>query len=272
MDNFKIDCKDEKEKSEAIRLLVDLGYRDHETKDNYLKILAYGDGDIQSYCSFETFSHHKELTIPKLRDLVVLKRNDVGDATHTDHNKFKYYIGNESYLKTTDGWTKVTLDHSLIKPIEKEMKEFLVKHNDTWALQLLDSDTEENSFRVAVPEWANYAYNNDLGICFLKSEIGFNHPLLLWQRHTKPEANNAEDSCDKDDIYSHYKKDISHLKVLDVYRVLELFDVTNPCLQHAVKKLLCSGQRGIKDSDRDINEAIDSLRRYNEMRVEDENK
>ena len=31
------------------------------------------------------------------------------------------------------------------------MKEFLVNHDDKWTLQLLDSDTEENSYRVAVP-------------------------------------------------------------------------------------------------------------------------
>ena len=40
---------------------------------------------------------------------------------------------------------------------------------------------------VEIPEWANYAYNNDQGVCFLKSEIGYNHPLLIWQRPTKPE-------------------------------------------------------------------------------------
>ena len=31
------------------------------------------------------------------------------------------------------------------------MKEFLVNHNGKWTLQLLDSDIEENSYRVAVP-------------------------------------------------------------------------------------------------------------------------
>ena len=40
---------------------------------------------------------------------------------------------------------------------------------------------------IEIPEWANYAYNNDQGVCFLKSEIGYNHPLLIWQRPTQPE-------------------------------------------------------------------------------------
>lgn len=71
--------------------------------------------------------------------------------------------------------------------------------------------------------------------------------------------------------HSHYFKDVSNLLELDVYRVLKLFDVTDPCIQHAVKKLLCAGGRGVKDVDKDVHEAIDSLLRYEEMRKEDEN-
>ncbi len=71
--------------------------------------------------------------------------------------------------------------------------------------------------------------------------------------------------------HSHYHKDVSHLKSIDVYRVLELFDVTNPCIQHAVKKLLVAGGRGAgKDFDKDIQEAIDSLERLKAMKLEDD--
>ncbi len=71
---------------------------------------------------------------------------------------------------------------------------------------------------------------------------------------------------------SHYFKNVEHLKWIDVYRVLVLFGVTNPCLQHAIKKLLCAGQRGIKDQKQDVQEAIASLVRYLEMQTEDEKK
>ena len=68
----------------------------------------------------------------------------------------------------------------------------------------------------------------------------------------------------------HYFKDVSHLETIDVYRVLELFNVVNPCVQHAVKKLLCSGVRnGGKSETQDIQEAIDSLNRFKEMEAED---
>lgn len=69
--------------------------------------------------------------------------------------------------------------------------------------------------------------------------------------------------------HSHYKKDVSNLSVIDVYRVLDLFEVDSHVLGHAIKKLLCSGKRGAKDADKDIQEAIDSLVRYQEMKKED---
>lgn len=70
--------------------------------------------------------------------------------------------------------------------------------------------------------------------------------------------------------HSHYFKDVSNLSSIDVYRVLLLFSVTDPCIQHAAKKLLVAGGRGAgKDISRDIQEAIDSLARWQEIRLED---
>ena len=72
--------------------------------------------------------------------------------------------------------------------------------------------------------------------------------------------------------YKHYQKSVEHLKWVDVYRVLDLFGVSNPCVQHAIKKLLCKGIRGVKDERRDVEEAVSSLVRYLEMQTEDEKK
>lgn len=69
--------------------------------------------------------------------------------------------------------------------------------------------------------------------------------------------------------HSHYKKDVSGLSMIDVYRVLKLFNVTDPCEQHAIKKLLCVGLRGAKSAETDIQEAIDTLERWKQMRAED---
>jgi hypothetical protein len=70
--------------------------------------------------------------------------------------------------------------------------------------------------------------------------------------------------------HGHYFKPTPFPHV-DVYRVLELFDVVNPCIQHAIKKLLVAGGRGGgKDITRDIQEAIDTLQRWQEMRREEQ--
>lgn len=69
--------------------------------------------------------------------------------------------------------------------------------------------------------------------------------------------------------HSHYFKDVSKLKTIDVYRVLELFGVTDQALGHAIKKLLVAGGRGAgKSIEKDIQEAVDTLLRRLEMKRE----
>ena len=55
-------------------------------------------------------------------------------------------------------------------------------------------------------------------------------------------------------------KDGKHLEV-DVYDVLEAFNVTCPALQHLIKKALCVGIRGHKDESQDLQDIIDSANR-----------
>ena len=69
---------------------------------------------------------------------------------------------------------------------------------------------------------------------------------------------------------SHYFKDVSGLKFIDIYRILILYAVTDNAIGHAIKKPLCSGIRGVKDQEQDIQEAIDTLVRWKGMRKEDE--
>lgn len=68
--------------------------------------------------------------------------------------------------------------------------------------------------------------------------------------------------------YPHYYKKSPTLYI-DVYRILDLYEVSDPCIQHAIKKLLAAGKRGAKDSGKDVTEAIVSLERWHEMREEE---
>lgn len=72
------------------------------------------------------------------------------------------------------------------------------------------------------------------------------------------------------DKYPHYHKRVpAGAKTVDVYRLLTMIEVTDPCLQHALKKVLAAGKRGAKDPAQDVKEAIVTLQRYLEMRQEE---
>lgn len=62
---------------------------------------------------------------------------------------------------------------------------------------------------------------------------------------------------------SKYEREIvglnGELAIIDVYRTLSAFNVTDPACQQAIKKLLCMGLRGHKDIITDLDDAIDSL-------------
>ena len=58
--------------------------------------------------------------------------------------------------------------------------------------------------------------------------------------------------------------------IVDVYRVLRAFGVTDNNLGHAIKKLLVPGQRsGGKSAEQDVAKAIWTLQRWEEMNRED---
>ena len=57
---------------------------------------------------------------------------------------------------------------------------------------------------------------------------------------------------------------------VDVYDVLVAFEVSCPAMQHAIKKMLCSGLRGHKGSVQDKEEAIASIQRSIELEITNE--
>lgn len=58
-----------------------------------------------------------------------------------------------------------------------------------------------------------------------------------------------------------YNREIKPGVFVDVYDVLYAFKVTDPCLQHLIKKALAAGQRGHKDARQDLVDIRDSAQR-----------
>lgn len=61
-----------------------------------------------------------------------------------------------------------------------------------------------------------------------------------------------------------YTRTLKGQKV-DVYDVLKAFNVTDPALQHLIKKALCCGLRGHKDQAQDLQDIVDSAKRAVEL-------
>jgi hypothetical protein len=62
--------------------------------------------------------------------------------------------------------------------------------------------------------------------------------------------------------FPHYFKELPEGTThVDIYMVLALFDVTDQAIGHAVKKLMCPGQRGGKGKMQDLEEAVKTLKR-----------
>ena len=313
MENLKIKVDKKSDVDLVVGMLVELGFELESSNVVRVGMVGTFENHIYSdYLShFDGFDYtEKEITIDQLRDMVVLKRNDVGDATHEN---LMY-----PYVKLTDGWYYFDKGESnkwlkstggkpeyyeKLKPIQKEktMKEWIYK--DGSGEYVLTTDPEVANLAadaVEVPNGAEtfnyfgdegnqfflmcsgdkvlFAYASDLAWREWGDE-SFDGVICLWQRE-KPQEKCADICGDVVKVemckggskpkHSHYKKGVSHLNVIDPYRIADLYDL-HPCAEHIMKKSLCAGGRGHKDLLRDIQDIIDTAERWKEMIEEDNN-
>ena len=219
MENLKIRVNSEAESKEAQELFFELGYGFDGCKIKTIQHLEYTsdyyffayahDMDLTHSCDYGVFINkaHKEITLPELRDLVVLKRNDVGDATHKDDAKdwnlhYRFMNGDWYYFTLYDNWQLSKNSENWHKEhlvaIEKPMKEYL----DTAKNYTYVQDTAKRSEDwIEIPEGANFyseggffkdksnwwsshhekwVNQDDRNLKFIIGEI-------LWTRPTQPE-------------------------------------------------------------------------------------
>lgn len=304
MKDLKIKVDNEAESKEAQELFFELGCYWNiglEVKNLEAKFLYVSNNLIKmGYCS-DNFSdtNYCEITLPELRDMVVLKRND---ATHEDivTGGKVLQLSNKIYYWQDEKWNEYPCGID-IKPIEKkEIKEYLEKQPDgTYSLVLRGHLCKDDD--IEIPEGADkYVYFSKYDNAnFYKGDFDavwqddgyWDHDMddyksyckksgvVLWQRPTQPEAlpfiddnpqslNDQYAEIEQVRQHNHYFKDVSGLNEIDVYMVLKLFNVTDPCLQHIAKKALCAGQRGHKDFKKDLQDILDTAKRAVEINNE----
>lgn len=99
--------------------------------------------------------------------------------------------------------------------------------------------------------------NNLCDVCHTTLDKTSNNPAIdKGSKYIKPITGN---------IVSLDKENNRATITVDVYDVLKAFNITCPALAHAIKKLLCAGNRGHKDTNTDLNEAINSIHRAKEL-------
>ena len=138
MKDLKIRVNGEAENKEAQGIFKILGgaWSDHVKADHYDKEFLYLKNGVIEYddllFEFLAVDECKEITLPELRDLVVLKRNSIDDATHTDGH-YNFYVGKDKnyFFSSCDkAWRGTWKNVDILKPIEKPMKEYLIKSGD----------------------------------------------------------------------------------------------------------------------------------------------
>lgn len=114
MDNYKIKVKDEAESKEAQVLFEQLGYSNGQSKRFGFVYTQNGEIGCDSIEHWDYYNDLcQELTLPQLRDLVVLKRNDVKDATHRDKRDESIYLTSDKVIYYWQGeWCKSAINKS----------------------------------------------------------------------------------------------------------------------------------------------------------------
>lgn len=178
--NYKIKVENEAESKEAQELFFELGAKRRNILENWknndyqfawfalgksgelFNEVVFRDNDSGISCS----SMYKEITLPQLRDLVVLKRNDPKDANVSEENclydlyltqskeLYFYHCGKKKWILSNLSGDEDY--HKLLKPITKEegMKEYLTK-NSSCEYQLVNHCFNDDD--IEVPKGADIA-------------------------------------------------------------------------------------------------------------------
>lgn len=142
MENLKIKVNSEAESKEVQEYLLANGlekpYNNFTLHNGWVCIR---ENQILCVCESQAGSEldeFKELDLPQLHDLVVLTRNDLNDANHTDQDGWKWFLtsNREGYVfalgnaQQLPRWDKSPLDHVDLQPIVKDENQLTISKTE----------------------------------------------------------------------------------------------------------------------------------------------
>ena len=237
MENYKILVTSESESKEAQDLFFELGYKKSKSCRWLIDcIIDYFATDGDELHCWDSEKHgekrfnslqHKQITLQYLRDLVVLKRNDVNDAKYADSHLFKVYIdsnGKVYYFEQRqfnngqyNTWVESCINnHTLellkdewiseLKPIEKEvkMKEYLDANYELRSVKQPSGDNHVPNGWIEVPEGAEILYfgkRDETANHFFKTVYGKSYFKYLdkgseWMEYSDVSLDEFKESLD----------------------------------------------------------------------------
>lgn len=142
----------------------------------------------------------------------------------------------------------------------------LTRGGEVLTLVDIERDAKHYPFILQTEDDCVFSVTNQ-GNRYLEEETDYDIVGFADEQPTETASENKGVKSDQRE-HSHYFKDVRHLDFIDVYRVIDLWELKDPALQHALKKLLVPGNRGHKDIQKDVQDVIDSCKRWQEMQAE----
>lgn len=161
MENYKVLVNNEAESKEVQDLFFELGgdfYFGGKFHCNaHLNLVTINKDGLMANLELDGFDY-VEITIPQLRDLVVLKRNSIDDASFKDVFRDVWYVDstNSYWMFENDIWRKAEEPLFKLEPIDKEVKvkEYLVKTDSGRYLYTKNVSDIASERVIEIPEGA----------------------------------------------------------------------------------------------------------------------
>lgn len=132
-----------------------------------------------------------------------------------------------------------------------------------------EKDFEGHKSAVLVVKSGHTGETYCLGRCYAGriSEIEALGDIVIAYREPITDEQDLNDCIGAPEADSKYLREIKPGVFVDVYDVLMAWNVTNPALQHLIKKALQAGDRGHKSREQDLQDIIDSAIRAKELEI-----
>ena len=207
-----------------------------------------------------------------------------GDIVIADHEHF-FWHERKKWLFPSDKTIKI-----IVKTIGYDATDWqnsLIERQNVLTADIDWSAAPEGATHWHDGEWIRWTGHKDMNLWNLDAWDGCQWTLSAYGFHGTLEGFLADGAIKRPEsitdvvrsieaarvaeqskrTYPHYFKDVSDVDAIDLYHVAKLYEITDPALFRAFKKIACAGKRGAKDQAQDVQEAIDALKRWKELNV-----